>query len=500
MNKRAKGIVLGSSVLVLLGGALVALKLTEPPEPEESSEQSSSTEVPLWAYSSDEVSKVTVEQPDGDTYAVNRKMEKVDDVDAEGNAYTKDVANYYLEGYEDIPMDTTGIRLLSTRATAATAVDTVQTDTPESDLARFGLDDPIKVTLNVDGQDDIVFLIGDICPESLYSYISLGNDTKTIYTISSSIIAPYRDSMMTYLGTQLTEEQAAEDTSNVQSVKVERADLDYDFQFEYEQLYDSDVTGGSSAQHIMTEPVRCLLNAEKSAKATHGLYGLAATEVVLPHPTKEDLAKFGLDEPFVTVTSRSNTGKKQVFTMGNTYQTEGDTPQTLRYGYLKGIDCVYGFSAENAIYADMKPEDLTSKLVIETYVWDIGKLTYKTPETTLDFDIVATNEDDAVVKVNGEETDKERYRLLYTSLLQTSAEDLVLEDVEPTEEPMVSIYLARQDGKKKYTVDFYDAGGMKAYIAVDGKVYFKCRKSYVETLASNISIYFDTDKEFVKTW
>ncbi|MBP0967388.1 MAG: hypothetical protein J5722_07125, partial [Oscillospiraceae bacterium] len=84
--------------------------------------------------------------------------------------------------------------------------------------------------------------------------------------------------------------------------------------------------------------------------------------------------------------------------------------------------------------------------------------------------------------------------------LQTKAEEIVYDEVDLPEKPMAEIKLERQDGQRGYDIAFYDAGDMKAYISVNGDVRFRCRKSYVETLISNIKIFDDTDKEFTMTW
>ena len=501
MNRTVKGIIAGCGALVVLGGGLAVLELTKPTGTEESSAPADNC-VELWNVESDDISKIIVKHPDGETYTVNRKMEQVEDTDMDGNTYMKDVANYYLEGYEKLPMNTVTIRTLATRNAYLSTSDTVQTDTPESDLAKYGLDKPIEVTMKVDGSDDICFLLGNNAPNGSQTYFCTADDKKTVYVVALNNAEPYQYDMLFYLGTQVTEEQADDDERIVEQVRVERKDLDYDFVFKYDDAYHLTATGGSSAVHIMEEPVRCLLNAEKSADATHGLFGLTAVEVLTPFPTEEDMAKAGLDDPFVRVTMNLDDGTEAVFRMGNTYeaQLDGGLTETRYYAYYDGIECIYGFSPDGVIYDDMKPEDLTSKMIVETYVWDIGRLTYTAGDLTLDFKGSGSSDDDYVVTLNGETTETERFRVLYTYLLKAAAEDLVLEDVTPPAQPMAAVRLERQDGKRTYDFKFYDAGGMKAYIAVDDEIVFKCRKSYVETLITNMKMYDETDKDFIMTW
>jgi hypothetical protein len=170
---------------------------------------------------------------------------------------------------------------------------------------------------------------------------------------------------------------------------------------------------------------------------------------------------------------------------------------------LDGIDCVYGFKADDIAYDDLRAEDIISRNVVDTFVWDIGSLTYEADGIKLDFSGKGTSKTDYVLKYNGKDQDEdgiERFRKLYTYLLQTKAEDIVYEKPELPEKPLASVKLERQDGQHGYDIQFYDAGNLKAYVVVNGDVRFRCRKSYVDTLISNLKIFDETDKEFTMTW
>ena len=102
MNKTLKGIIGGTVLLAAIGGGIVALKLTDPEKAEESSSVSEKSETPLWHVHSDDINKISVENPNGESYVAVRKMDKVKTTDADGNETEEEVANYVLEGYEEI--------------------------------------------------------------------------------------------------------------------------------------------------------------------------------------------------------------------------------------------------------------------------------------------------------------------------------------------------------------------------------------------------------------
>ncbi|MBQ5339165.1 MAG: DUF4340 domain-containing protein, partial [Oscillospiraceae bacterium] len=422
--------------------------------------------------------------------------------DAEGNEKTEDIANYYLKGYEKLPMNTTQIRLLATRAGSVTSEDTVAEDVPDADLAKYGLDQPVEVTLSLDNSDPIKFRIGNETPVGGNRYVAM-DGSNTVYTLGSFNVEPYLDGIKDYLGTSLTEEQADDDDTKIESVRIERKDLDYDFYFIYDPYYEENANGGAMALHVMEEPVKALLSGDRSAEATHGLYGLNASEVLTPFPKDADKKAAGLDDPFVKVTMKTDDHKTTEFILGDTYQTEDG--ETRYYGMLKGIDCIYGFAPDQIAYEDLKAEDIISRNVIDMYVWDIGKLTVEGGGEKLSFTVQGESKEDAVVTFDGKKQDEEgieRYRKFYSYLLNTKAEDLVMpdEDVKLSGDPLATVKIDRQDGKRSYDIQFYDAGNMKAYIVVDGEARFRCRKSYVDTLISNMKIYNDADKEFTMSW
>lgn len=233
MNKTLKGIIGGGALLGVLGGVLAVLKLTEK-KPEQDSSSSEAETIMLWHAESDDINQITVEPADGEKYTAVRKIEQTETTDLNGSIVTQDIANYYLTGYEDIPMNTVSIRLLATRSPELAAVAVVQENASDEDLARFGLDHPVHVTLQADGQEQpISFFIGDKTQVESCYYLRMDGE-KTVYTVTESAMEPYLRSVKDYLGTELIAEQAEDDETVVESVRISRKDLDYDIFLEYD--------------------------------------------------------------------------------------------------------------------------------------------------------------------------------------------------------------------------------------------------------------------------
>ncbi len=498
MNKTLKGILGGGALLGVLGGVLAFLKLTEK-KPGQDSSSAEDSMVMLWHTEEDTINRISVEPAEGEKYVANRRFDKTETTDLNGSTVVRDIANYYLEGYEDLPMSTITIRLLATRSPELAAVDTVLENATDADFSRFGLDHPTRVSYTVDGRDDpIVFLIGDKTQVGNDYYLRM-EGSNTVYTVSQSAMEPFLEDVKHYLGTTVIAEQPDGDDTIVKSVRISRKDIDYDIVLQYDETISETDRSGGMAMHMMTEPINCMLSPDKSSDATHGLFGLTAAEVVTPHPTQEQIAACGFADPFLTVTMETDDGKLTVFKLADTYDA-GDGNQYY-YGMVEGINCIYGFSKDATIYDDVLPADISSKNIVNLYVWDVGHLKCSANGTTLDFTGKGTDQSDFVLTMNGSSyTDNERYRQLYAFLLETKAEDLIIEDITPEGDPLAEVLVEQLNGSHSYDIKFYAAGTQKVYVSVNGAVRFRCRKSYVETLIHNMEIFSDPEEPIKTTW
>ena len=165
---------------------------------------------------------------------------------------------------------------------------------------------------------------------------------------------------------------------------------------------------------------------------------------------------------------------------------------------LNDVDMVYAVAADKCPWATITPTGLASKLVFTTYVWDISELEVTIDGKQVSFVNSGTDKDTAAITKDGKSVDTERYRLFYSFLLQTAAEEVVLGDV-PAGTPDAEIHYRTADGKEDRTVAFYQIDDFNCYIAIDGQLSFQCRTAYLEALKHNMEI-FDTEEDFQTTW
>ncbi|MBE6876886.1 MAG: DUF4340 domain-containing protein [Ruminococcus sp.] len=496
LSKNVKTLIAAVAALVILGGALVAVLLMN----KNSEEDTSSIDVSSLAnelLDDDEKNAVLL----NDESAENLKEIEISNQDVfkvyQLSAKTEDAdAVYTIEGYEDIPFDKGYLSTLVSNASSLSADQLVEEN--PSDLSKYGLSEPLsEVVMHYQDGTDFRFSVGSISPmDSSQTYCAVDGN---VYLVKTSLMTNYQKNLKFFFSSTILEEPDDENYPIVESVRIERQNLDYDIYMEYDyDTAEDDSVGGSAATHVLREPVFAYLNVEKSSDITNGMFGLTAAEIAQIHPSETDLQTAGLDNPFCTVTMACDDGNTYVLKLGNTYTTEAGI--TAYYAVLDGVDILYGIAETRAVWATVQPGDITSANIFSTYVWDIGKLEITAGTQKLDFIGEGSEQSDYTVTKNGETCDTERFRLFYKFLLYVYGEELYLDAELPASEPDVNVHLTSQDGKEDYTVSFYKMGSLSAMIAVNGTPTYKIRSSCVDTLLHNIEIFDNTDEEFTMTW
>lgn len=491
MKKAAKGIIGLAAVLAVLGGGLAVLKLTEPNESAESSAEVSEVYGKGIAILKEGVVENAILRNDTGEY----KFLLIDG--SEGD--------YTLDGYQDIPLEMTDLRIIP--SSAATLKSNAIADDDCSDLAKFGLDKPsAEVEFNYRTGDSIKLYIGNQVPTGSDFYV-MTSEKNTVYTIGSYDQARYDKKLEDFISKTVLETPADDEYPIVNSLRIERTDMDTDIYLEYNEKNTDAYASGSTATHRMVEPVDAYLAVESSAAISNGLFGLVAEGYYSLHPTEADIAEADLADPFCKVTMKCDNGKDYVFLMSEPYTDENGTK--LHYAMFEGGNIIYIVSAENAKWGTVKPIDITSKLVVGSYVWalselkvtgkDVEESVFKITPDDPDSKMIDRDKDNMKVTRNGAEIDSERYRQFYALLIKAEGQELALDEPVPTGEPILTIEYTDAYMNEHKKVDFYQNSALGTLIVVDGKSKWFGSRSYAETMAENANKIGSSD-DFVDTW
>lgn len=493
MNKKIIGIVVGCVLIAGLAGATVLLLNTgdENTSPENQLQTTEAVDdVILSSQSPDSVTKISVKN-EKDEYTVIRKTK--------ANEKTSESAVYTIDGLENIKTDTSLLGTLANNVATLSVSGNNIIEKDSSELDKFGLGDTAtSVTMEFDDGSKFSFRIGDVVHNDSTTYFSVEGQ-NTVYGVQTSLLANFEKASTDFISRTVLEKPSDEDMPTIETVKLDRKDLENPFVLTHKENANNDKTGGTIYDYVMTEPISAKLSSERSDNIIKGLFGLTA-EVVTPNPSKTDLEKAGLADPFATLAVSCDDGNEYTLLIGNRYTEEDEAGTTIAYYpvYLDGNNIIYRLSEDKCGWATISATDIASKLIFITYIWDVSSLDVSVGDKQVSFTSTGDNKEEAVVKKNGVDCDTERYRLFYSFLLNTSAEEVVMGDV-PAGKPDAEIVIKTHDNKENIDITFYKKDEFNTLIAIDGVLSFQCRTSYLETLEHNIDI-FDTEETFTTSW
>lgn len=511
MKKAVKGILGLTALLAALGGGYAALRLSEPTGENDlnSSETSSAAEKQTVVIIKD--ANVTGTDPDtgADNQGVVSAVDVVNATDTLhvihfGTLPDSDVPRYTFSGYENIPMDYSVISTLANNINGLSSTDVIEENC--TDMAKFGLDKPsVTVDVRFESGSESKLLIGNETPKGGENYVAV-DGSNTVYTVTSSSIANYSKSLFDFADKTILEAPPQDDYPTVESLRIQREDIDYDILIAHnEKTDDPDYESASVATSIMVEPIESKLAIERSVDITNGMFGLYASGIYSLRCKESDIAEAGLKEPFCTVTMKCSGDKEYVLYLSEPF-TDGDGKSC--YAMMKDGKVIYIVSADKAKWVSVMPIDIASKIFIGEYVWNITDLSIKCDgiddkfvikQKDPDAELESRSSDDYVTTLNGKEFDTERYRQFYSFLISADAEEFALDAEVPDSEPMAVLEYTDYYTNKPRKLEFYEYSNMTALVVIDGKSSYFVTKSYVETMIGNAKK-IETDEDYVTTW
>ncbi|MBR6599825.1 MAG: DUF4340 domain-containing protein, partial [Oscillospiraceae bacterium] len=230
MSGTVKGLIAGIAAIVVLGGGIAALKLTEPKPDTENSGLAETVTQDLTIYSgnSGDVSTIQVKNSNGG-YTLKRTSVATD----------TQPAVYTIEGLENVKLNESLVNNMPANASSLTALKIIEENA--EDMSKYGLENTdIEVLVEFDGEEakKVTLLVGNDTPEGNV-YVALKNE-KNVYSVSSNFISAYAYEKEYFVSTVCVEEPSEDDYPIVASVTVDRKDLEYDIVFEYDPYSDSD--------------------------------------------------------------------------------------------------------------------------------------------------------------------------------------------------------------------------------------------------------------------
>lgn len=481
MKAKTKSLMFMGVFILCMALVALILVLTQPKnEEDDSSVQTQSTTIELLSYERDNISSMTVSNQYGE-YTI-----------------TQNAKGFSVNELGSLKQNSTVMGAAGNCATKITAQALVEKNAES--LEKYGLEEGSETAscevVMKDGTG-YTLIFGSDAPDGSSVYMRM-SDSTDVYTVLKSSASYFYNAKESYVSLIIKESISSESTApTIDFLTITRKDLDYDIIFEDDtKNYATDEVSMASSQ-VMISPVYAYLDITNSNDILYGIWGLTATEAIKPFPTEEELAEYGLDDPFCTVRMDA---ELQVYTLligdvaGYSLDENGNetTEPAYFYGYYEGTDCIFVFSADEVKWATFQPIDILSSLMTSNYIYKLDYIDiqlHNGEDIDYYFDVTGNvDEGELSVMLDGSPASTEDFKILYQFLLKCPIDALCLEDPSPDAKLLAYIDFRREDGGGD-TLEFYDDGTNRVTIKLNGYTSFSQPKSYLDTLCSNLELF-----------
>lgn len=474
MSKRLKNLVVIGVFVLSMALVMLVLVLTAPKESsDDDSNVKADTTVSVKSLNRDDIAQMTIKNETGEYTIINNAL------------------GFTIEEYEEFSQNKTTMGAAGKCVTELTAQALVEENA--QDLDKYGLADGAeKAACHVvmrNGEEYTV-LYGINTPDGSTRYFRL-SDSKDVYTVQLTRSGYFFNPQTQFISLAITPELTNNNTAPVLDyMTVTRKDLDYDIKFEDDtKNYASDEISMASAQ-VMISPVYAYLDITNSNKIMYGLWGLNALSVAKVHPTEEDFATYGLDDPFCTVDLDAEL-QRYYLRIGNVAaysadQTGGDTtvPQSY-YCYYEGIDIIYVVDVSELPWTTFMPVDILANMMTSNYIYALDYINVDIEGKKYYFEMVGDIPGLTLDgKLDGEPFSLDDFKIMYQFMLRCPIDDIYFEEA-PEEAYLGTMEFHRADGDGD-VLEFYDIGANRVGVKLNGQMSFSQPRGYIKVLLQNI--------------
>jgi hypothetical protein len=487
MNGKVQGIIICGVIAASLAGVMVLLNKTAPADEDDSSETSSSAStdsedesVVILEKESSEIDSVFVKNTHGE-YTLSEP--------ASGKS------TWTIDVLASVNQNTSLKESMLSNIGELEAKKLVEENA--EDMSKYGLEEP-EASFTVTYSDDSVVTvdIGTTAPDEKYSYVRIEGDNN-VYMVLGTKLSYFTDPVESYVSTSLIAEPSDDDWPDYGVETITRQDWDYEVVFENDP---QEIEGMVSSQ-VVSSPIFAYLNITNSTDATHGMWGLSATECAVVNPTDDDFKEYGLDDPYCTVSLKGDE-YDYFLKIGNAVyatDTDGNDTDTVTgyYCYLTGVtgaDCIYLISADSLPWASMEVEDVISTLMTTNYLVDLAEISVEYDDTKVVYDITTNGSSDETledgssadvtkVECDGKELDIDNFKSLYQYIMTCPTNEIYF--TEPESDCYMTITQSRKDGGAD-VIELYKDTSRRYIVKLNGRTSFRIQSTWIDTLLKNI--------------
>lgn len=388
-----------------------------------------------------------------------------------------------IKDCDNIAIDNSAVKKIQNAVKGITAEKKV-TD-GKGRLNEFGLeDDPVEVTVTGKGEKESL-MIGDEVPgqDSSQWYVLWKEE---VYIVSDSNVEAFQYGVKDLVSKQITPDRDESDDS----FRVTLADIQGEGMDEIQIRHQGseELAGYQVDSYQLTAPINYPASAAVSEDILPMFFGLKAQEVAVLHPTAEDRAQVGLDQPYRQVEieyQTKNSEKNKISILVSNIDGAGNL-------YVEnGSDVIYKCRPQDISWLNLTVDTVISHTILIPDVTSLKTLTITQGDGSsyqIQFQNMGT--DNGKVLYDGKELDVDSFRNFYYELISVEADEVILENLPDTSgmNKIAEIQFAYMDeSKKSNTVTYYSESARKAYAVLDGNERgFRLSETQIDTVLGNL--------------
>ena len=388
-----------------------------------------------------------------------------------------------IKDCDNIAIDSSAVKKIQNAIKGITAEKKV-TD-GKGRLNEFGLeDDPVEVTVTGKGEKESL-MIGDEVPgqDSSQWYVLWKEE---VYIVSDSNVEAFQYGVKDLVSKQITPDRDESDDS----FRVTLADIQGEGMDEIQIRHQGseELAGYQVDSYQLTAPIDYPASASVSEDILPIFFGLKAQEVAVLHPTAEDRAQVGLDQPYRQVEIEYQTKdseKNKISILVSNIDGAGNL-------YVEnGSDVIYKCRPQDISWLNITVDTVISHTILIPDVTSLKTLTItQGDESSYQIQLQNMGTDNGKVLYDGKELDVDSFRNFYYGLISVEADEVILENLPDTSgmNKIAEIKFAYMDeSKKSDTVTYYSESARKAYAVLDGNERgFRLSETQIDTVLGNL--------------
>lgn len=388
-----------------------------------------------------------------------------------------------IKDCDNIAIDNSAVKKIQNAVKGITAEKKV-TD-GKGRLNEFGLeDDPVEVTVTGKGEKESL-MIGDEVPgqDSSQWYVLWKEE---VYIVSDSNVEAFQYGVKDLVSKQITPDRdESDDSFRVTLADIQGAGMD---EIQIRHQGSEELAGYQVDSYQLTAPINYPASASVSEDILPMFFGLKVQEVAVLHPTAEDRAQVGLDQPYRQVEieyQTKNSEKNKISILVSNIDGAGNL-------YVEnGSDVIYKCRPQDISWLNLTVDTVISHTILIPDVTSLKTLTITQGDGSsyqIQFQNMGT--DNGKVLYDGKELDVDSFRNFYYELISVEADEVILENLPDTSgmNKIAEIKFAYMDeSKKSDTVTYYSESARKAYAVLDGNERgFRLSETQIDTVLGNL--------------